>query len=178
MFLRKAKPQGPSAAWRIAIWPTVAFAVGSAVAFAIMYLLIAGDIRQRSDAWLSGEAEVLADVSENTPRDALYDRLVQEVAELASREVPDTSDAYGKHQASVFFLKTRSRGRNRSGWDPLQRSMFIPAVTSLPLVPGVPADVACRVGKRRSGLYITPRRRAGGCIWIRRPRRGANAGTA
>src|SRR5664280_1110962 len=101
MFLRKRKSQGRSAAWRIAIWPTVAFA--------IMYLLIARDIRERSDAWLSGEAEVLADVSENTPRDALYDRLVQEVAELASREVPDTSDAYGKHQSSVFFLKTEPR---------------------------------------------------------------------
>ena len=39
------------------------FALGSAVAFTIMYLLIAGDIRERSDAWLSGEAETLADVS-------------------------------------------------------------------------------------------------------------------
>ncbi len=42
-----------SAAWRIAIWPTAAFAVGSALAFVIMYLLIARDIQKRSDAWLS-----------------------------------------------------------------------------------------------------------------------------
>ena len=48
-----------SAAWRIAGWPTVAFAIGSAVAFAIVYLIIARDIRQRSDEWLSGEAETL-----------------------------------------------------------------------------------------------------------------------
>ena len=68
-----------------------------------MYLLIARDIRERSDAWLSGEAEVLADVSANTPRDALYDRLVEEVAELASREVPDASDATGKHQSFRFL---------------------------------------------------------------------------
>src|ERR1035438_10772078 len=114
MFLRKRKSQGRSAAWRIAIWPTVAFALGSAVAFAIMYLLIARDIRERSDAWLSGEAEVLADVSENTPRDALYDRLVQEVAELASREVPDTSDAYGKHQSSVFFRSEEHTSERQS----------------------------------------------------------------
>src|SRR5271157_1345074 len=73
-----------SAAWRIAVWPTVAFAFGSAVAFTIMYLLIAGDIRHRSDEWLSGEAETLADVSANTPRDNVYQRLVQEVAELAT----------------------------------------------------------------------------------------------
>src|SRR3974377_1248258 len=105
-MLSKRKTLVRSVAWRIAVWPTVAFALGSAVALAIMYLLIARDIRARSDAWLSGEAEVLADVAENTPRDALYGRLMQEVAELASREVPDASDAFGQHQVSVFFLKT------------------------------------------------------------------------
>ncbi len=140
MFSKKPKAHGGSAAWRIAIWPTVAFAVGSAVAFAIMYLLIARDIRERSDAWLSGEAEVLADVAENTPRDALYDRLVQEVAELASREVPDTSDAHGKHQASVFFLKTEPR--QEPIWvGPTPKELFIPAVTSVKLVPGIPANI-------------------------------------
>jgi hypothetical protein len=56
----------------MAIWPAVALAVGSAVAFSIMYLLIAGDICARSDAWLTGETEVLSDVSENTPRDAPF----------------------------------------------------------------------------------------------------------
>jgi WD40 repeat protein len=69
-----------SAAWRIAAWPTVVFAVDSAVAFTIMYLLIASDIRHRSDDWLSGEAETLADVSANTPRDRVYERMVQTVA--------------------------------------------------------------------------------------------------
>ena len=72
-----------------------------------MYVLIVRDINQRSDAWLSGEAETLADVSANTPRDALYDRLVGEVAELASREVPDADDSNGQHQTSVFFLQTQ-----------------------------------------------------------------------
>lgn len=147
MLLRKAKFQGPSAAWRIAVWPTVAFALGSAVAFTIMYLLIARDIRERSDAWLSGEAEVLADVSANTPRDALYDRLVQEVAELASREVPGTSDADGKHQASVFFLKMEPR--QEPIWvGPTPKELFIPAVRSLPLVPGVPGDVRVQGWKK------------------------------
>src|SRR5580698_3445003 len=108
MFSRKPSSQGRSAAWRIAIWPTVAFALGSAVAFTIMYLLIARDIHERSDAWLSGEAETLADVSANTPRDALYDRLVGEVAELASREVQestDSDDTKDQHPTSVFFLQ-------------------------------------------------------------------------
>src|SRR3974377_640007 len=146
-MLSKRKTLVRSVAWRIAVWPTVAFALGSAVALAIMYLLIARDIRQRSDAWLSGEAEVLADVSENTPRDALYDRLVQEVAELASREVPDTTDSYGKHQASVFFLKTEPR--QEPIWvGPTPKELFIPAVTSRPLVPGVPANVRVQGWKK------------------------------
>ena len=57
---------------------TVAFAVGSAIAFAIMYSMAAREIQHRSDAWLSGEADVLADISINTPRDALNDRIVEE----------------------------------------------------------------------------------------------------
>src|SRR5664279_4963312 len=161
MFLRKRKSQGRSAAWRIAIWPTVAFALGSAVAFAIMYLLIARDIRERSDAWLSGEAEVLADVSENTPRDALYDRLVQEVAELASREVPDTSDAYGKHQSSVFFLKTEPR--QEPIWvGPTPKELFISAVTSMPLVLGAPANVRVQGWKKAFRVVYHAQKDGGG----------------
>ena len=129
MFSRKHKSQGHSAAWRIAIWPTVVFAVGSAVAFTIMYLLIAGDIRERSDAWLSGEAEVLADVSANTPRDALYDRLVGEVAELASREVADADDSGGQHPTSVFFLQT-APGQDAIWVGPNPKETFITADTS------------------------------------------------
>lgn len=161
MFLRNRNSRGPSAAWRIAIWPTVAFALGSAIAFAIMYLLIANDIRQRSDAWLSGEAEVLADVSENTPRDALYDRLVQEVAELASREVPDTSDASGKHQASVFFLKTEPW--QEPIWvGPAPKELFIPAVTSMPLLPGVPANVRVQGWKKAFRVVYHAQKDGGG----------------
>ena len=137
MFSKKPKSQGTSAAWRIAIWPTVAFAVGSAVAFAIMYLLIARDIRQRSDAWLSGEAEVLADVSANTPRDALYDRLVGEVAELASREVPDD-----QRLRRTSIRRPSSSCKTEPGQEPIwvgptPKEMFIPAITACRLVPGV-----------------------------------------
>src|SRR6202000_2117543 len=140
MFSRKHKSQGPSAAWRIAIWPTVAFAIGSAVAFVIMYLLIARDIRERSDAWLSGEAETLADVSANTPRDALYDRLVGGGAELASREVPDTSDTSGQHPNSVFFLQTEA-GQEPIWVGPTPKDRFIPSIENAQLTPGLPGSV-------------------------------------
>ena len=49
----------PSAASRIAIWTTLAFALGTALAFSILYILVSRNIRERGDAWLSGEAEFL-----------------------------------------------------------------------------------------------------------------------
>ena len=122
------------------MWPTVAFAVGSAVAFVIMYFLIARDINQRSDAWLSGEAETLADVSANTPRDALYDRLVGEVAELASREVPGADESNGQHQTSVFFLQNLP-GEGPIWVGPTPKEKFIDAIQHAELVPGVPGNV-------------------------------------
>src|ERR1035437_5217582 len=78
-----------TAAWRISIWTTLAFALGTALAFSIVYFLVAQGIRERSDTWLSGEAEVLAQVSADTPSDHLCKRIVREVAELATQEVPD-----------------------------------------------------------------------------------------
>lgn len=161
MYSKKANSGGASAAWRIAIWPTVALAVGSAVAFSIMYLLIARDIRARSDAWLSGEAEVLADVSENTPRDALYERLMQEVAELASREVPDSSDASGRHQASVFFLKA-SPGQEPIWVGPSPKEQFIPAVTGMNLTEGTPGDVHVEGWKKAFRVVYHPQKDGGG----------------
>ena len=63
-----SKKLGATAAWRISIWTTLAFALGTAVAFSIVYFLVARGIRQRSDTWLNGEAEVLAHVSADTPK--------------------------------------------------------------------------------------------------------------
>src|SRR5579862_7219380 len=96
-----------TAAWRLSIPTTLAFALGSAVAFAIIYFLVADSIRERTDAWLSGEAEVLADVAMNTSQDSLYNRIVAEAAELATREVPEEdAGARGREPRSVFFLQT------------------------------------------------------------------------
>ncbi len=95
-----------TAAWRISIWTTVAFALGTALAFSIVYFLVANAIQERSDAWLSGEAEVLARVSADTPKDHLYNRIVREVAELATQELPDERNASGQRLNSVFFLES------------------------------------------------------------------------
>src|SRR5579872_7548133 len=104
MFSRNPELRS-TAAWRISLWTTLAFALGTAIAFGAVYEAVHAVIQERSDAWLSGESETLADVSRNTARDSLYDRIVEEVAELASREVHDELDEVGHHINTVFFLQ-------------------------------------------------------------------------
>jgi signal transduction histidine kinase len=99
-----------SAAWRISLWATFAFACGTLVLFYFLQSFIASDIQRRSDAWLSGEVEVLGDVAEQTPKNALYGRVVGEVAELATREVPNRLPSEGKFNNSVFFLQAGDDG--------------------------------------------------------------------
>jgi signal transduction histidine kinase len=118
-----------TAAWRISIWTTLAFAVGTGLAFAIVYLLVAQTIRDRSDAWLSGEAEVLAQVSANTPKDRLYTRIVGEVAELATRELPDERNSQGQRLNSVFFLEQYADGSQNPLWvGPGSDDVFLKAI--------------------------------------------------
>src|SRR5208337_3142253 len=139
MFSGKRNALRDSAAWRIAAWPAVAFAVGVALALSIMYFFIARDIRARSDAWLSGEAETLADVSAKTPRDSLYGRLVEEVAELATHEVSDPS-LTGQQQNSVFFLQMQPN--EQPIWvGPAPKERFIQAIQSAQLAHGTPENV-------------------------------------
>lgn len=99
-----------SAAWRISLWATLAFSFGTLIVFLVIDRFVASDLQRRSDAWLSGEVEVLGDVAERTPNDALYNRVVGEVAELASREVPNKLPQKGEENDSVFFLQARSDG--------------------------------------------------------------------
>ena len=139
MFSGKRNALRNSAAWRIAAWPAVAFAAGVALALSIMYFFIARDIRARSDAWLSGEAETLADVSSKTPRDSLYGRLVEEVAELATHEVSDPSLS-GQQQNSVFFLQIQPN--EQPIWvGPAPKERFIQAIQSAQLAHGTPENV-------------------------------------
>jgi len=115
MFSKTAKPVMYSAAWRISLWATLAFACGTLLVFVFLHRFVADDIQRRSDAWLSGEVEVLGDVAERTPKDALYDRVVGEVAELAGKEVPNKLLSESSSNDSVFFLQTGSDG-SRQLW--------------------------------------------------------------
>src|SRR3569833_223046 len=110
MSSRTGKPPVRSAAWRISLWATLAFTCGTIVVIILLDRIVAKDIQRRSDAWLSGEVEVLGDVAERTPNDALYNRVVGEVAELASREVPEKGASQQPENDSVFFIQTARDG--------------------------------------------------------------------
>jgi len=132
----------PTAAWRISIWTTAAFAFGTGLAFSIVYLLVANAIQERSDAWLSGEAEVLARVSADTPKDHLYNRIVGEVAELATQELPDQRNASGQRLNSVFFLESNPNNNENPLWvGPGSYDAFLSAIQRTKLVPGVPQSI-------------------------------------
>src|ERR1700747_1987881 len=110
MSSKTGKPIIRSAAWRISLWATLAFAIGTMLVFTMLHRFIANDIQRRSDAWLSGEVEVLGDVAGRTPKDRLYGRVVGEVAELASREVPNKLRSNSSENDSVFFLQAGDDG--------------------------------------------------------------------
>src|ERR1035438_2929346 len=110
MSSKIASPIMHIAAWRISLWATLAFACGTVLVFVFLHNFVANDIQRRSDAWLSGEVEVLGDVAERTPKDALYDRVLGEVAELAGKEVPNKILSESSPNDSVFFLQTSGGG--------------------------------------------------------------------
>src|ERR1035438_6357732 len=110
MSSKTDRPVMHSAAWRISLWATLAFACGTMLVFAMLHRFVADDIQRRSDAWLSGEVKVLGDVAERTPKDRLYRRVVGEVAELASREVPNRQRSSDNENDSVFFLQAGDDG--------------------------------------------------------------------
>ena len=110
MSSKTANPVMHSAAWRISLWATLAFAIGTMLVFTMLHRFVANDIQRRSDAWLSGEVAVLGDVAGRTPKDRLYGRVVREVAELASREVPDKVRSNSNVNDSVFFLQAGDEG--------------------------------------------------------------------
>ncbi len=141
MSLKTVKPPLRSAAWRISLWATLAFACGTMVVSIFLQSFVAGDIQRRSDAWLSGEVEVLGDVAERTPNNALYGRVVGEVAELAAREVPNKLASGSGTNDSVFFLQSGIDGSLKlwvgtgSGQDHLK------AILSAKIPPEHPSDV-------------------------------------
>ncbi|HEV2485771.1 MAG TPA: ATP-binding protein [Terracidiphilus sp.] len=141
MSSKTGKPLMRSAAWRISLWATLAFACGTMVVFVFLQSFVAGDIQRRSDAWLSGEVEVLGDVAERTPKDALYDAVVGEVAELASREVPNKEASEDEPDDSVFFLQSGKDGSLQLWVGTGSGDSHLKAIQATKIPPDQPTDV-------------------------------------
>jgi signal transduction histidine kinase len=144
MSSKTAKSKMHSAAWRISLWATLAYAAGTMLIFLFLHRFVARDIQRRSDAWLSGEVEVLGDVAEHTPKDALYGRVMGEVAELASKEVPNRVRGESGESAendSVFFLQLGSNGAMQLWAGPGESQPFVKAIQKATIQPGHPTDV-------------------------------------
>jgi signal transduction histidine kinase len=172
MFSRMPKNLRATAAWRISIWTTLAFALGTAVAFSIVYFLVAQGIRERSDTWLSGEADVLARVSADTPSDHLYKRIVGEVAELATQEVPDERNARGERLNAVFFLVTNPNTSDGRLWvGPSSKDAFVTAIQRAKLVPGTPKSIA--VEGYRQTFRVAVKAQNGRTVYLGLSDRGA-----
>jgi signal transduction histidine kinase len=141
MFSKTAKPIMRSAAWRISLWATLAFACGTIVVFIFLHQFVAGDIQRRTDAWLAGEAGVLSDVAGRTPKGWLYGRVVGEVAELASREVPHKRGSNAGLNDSVFFLQTAGDGSVGLWVGAGDVNAHLAAVKNSRIVPDTPTSV-------------------------------------
>ncbi len=141
MFSKTAKPIMRSAAWRISLWATLAFACGTMVVFIFLHQFVAGDIQRRTDAWLDGEAGVLSDVAARTPKGWLHGRVVGEVAELASREVPHKRGSNAGLNDSVFFLQTAADGTVALWVGAGDVNAHVSAVRNGKIVPDTPTSV-------------------------------------
>lgn len=144
MSSKTARPRIHSAAWRISLWGTLGFAIGTMVVFVFLHRFVANDIQRRSDAWLAGEVEVLGDVAERTPKDALYGRVVSEVAELASSEVPNRQGAEGHSDNSVFFLQIGNDGAVRLWVGAGDGQAHLQAIEAARIPPDQPTDLRVR----------------------------------
>ena len=142
MYFGIGKSEGHTAAWRISIWSTLAFAVGSVILFLFLQRFASHEIQRRTDAWLSGEVETLGDVAERTPKNALYDRIVDEVAELATKEVPLELQAGGDPNQSVFFIMTGSDNQPKLWAGKGDSKAFLSAISNTSVTPGSPDDVS------------------------------------
>ncbi len=133
-----------SAAWRLSLWATLAFAVGTTLVFLFLQRFVANDIQRRSDAWLSGEVEVLGDVAQHTPKGALYNAVVEEVAELASKEIPNHVREEGHDERgndSVFFLQTGPDGALTLWVGAGNGAANLAAIRTTRMVPDRPLDL-------------------------------------
>jgi signal transduction histidine kinase len=142
MSSRIRSPLSRTAAWRLALGPTLVFAAGTTLAFLAMYSIAARSIREHNDAWLNGEVEVLRQVSLATPPGQLYPRIVGAIAASAAQEVTGASPKSKERAEMIFFLHTDPAGRELIWLGPRSKGPFIASALAAQLPTGVPQSVS------------------------------------
>ncbi|MFQ5768789.1 MAG: hypothetical protein ACE5ID_12520, partial [Acidobacteriota bacterium] len=97
-----------TAAWRISLTATFVFAMGTALALFVSYLMVSNLIREQGDTWLYGESQVLEDVAENSGSGKEAAVRIAEAARLALQEVdlgPEKEEDRTQDKP-IFFLLT------------------------------------------------------------------------
>ncbi len=165
MFSKISQSLFRTSAWRLAARSTVVFAAGSAAVFLVMYVLVAQSVHQRSDSWLIGEAQVLKQVAETTPKDALYTRVVEEVAEAATLEV--AYDEKGHHSAEniVFFAEREPSGKYPLWVGPQNSEGFVDALNNLHFDGILPASLTVP-GWKTPFRVVSANMQPGGTVYL------------
>jgi signal transduction histidine kinase len=109
--------------------------------FIFLHRFVADEFQRRSDAWLLGEIQVLADLAEWTPKDSLYDRVLGEVAETVSKEIPNTMESERSSNDSVFFTQIGEDGSPKLWVGAGTGQETLRAVAHSRMVPDLPRDV-------------------------------------
>ncbi len=117
-----------TAAWRISFWGAITFAIGTALVFLFLHRFLAHDLQKRTDSWLVGELAVLGDVAQRTPDSQLHNVIIEEVAELASREAPSEIESIDRGNHAVFFLLTDLANRPLLHTGSGSPELLIPAI--------------------------------------------------
>ncbi len=157
--------RGITAAWRISGWSTLIFAVGAIVAFFFLHRFVSHEIQRRSDAWLLGEVEVLGDVAERTPKGILYDRIVDEIAELATKEVPTESQNTQNPNDAVFFLELGPDNSLKLWVGKGNSSDYLTPIRAAAIRPGIPGNISV-VGAPIPFRIVADKTEAGDTIYL------------
>jgi len=120
---------------------STAFALGTGIAFLVAYLIVARGIRDRNDAWLSGETELLSEVVDTTSPGGMHAKLVEEVAELARHEVMPVIGRSDFSEQPVFFYVPAAGDQPDLWVGPSHRELFLTAIRRERFEPGAPRSI-------------------------------------
>ena len=137
-----------SAAWRVSLWGTLWWACGTLVLFVYLHHSVAMDTQQRTDTWVAGEARTMSTIALRTPKDRRYRRIMREIEEAASREMPglqygedDSRPARDGQNYAVFFMETNTHGEPVLWAGPSDGAPYLNAIRQYPELPSDPFNV-------------------------------------